>query len=195
LAPLLARPAVRVLWTILATTITLNIVAAMPPNQHSGSIVPLYGPVGVAGSAAMVVATVMVLALLVHDDLGDSDAARPTNGGHPRLRQVWQPARQYVSSSRTLLTNESLRAGVGLSKLEHRDRGCRGACGPTQRGRTTTVGEPGTVGRLHDVGRGGAERTQVCAPSRAAHRRAATIVPSCQGPPTPNPLSPSSSPP
>jgi Gpi18-like mannosyltransferase len=78
LAPLLARPAVRVAWAILATTITINIVAAMPPNQHSGSIISLYGPVGAAGSSAMIVSTLMVLWLLVRDDPGDSEAARPT---------------------------------------------------------------------------------------------------------------------
>jgi Gpi18-like mannosyltransferase len=77
LAPLLARPAVRIVWGVLATTITVNIVAAMPPNQHSGSIIPLYGAVGVAGSAAMIAATVMVLWLLVRDEPG-ALAARPT---------------------------------------------------------------------------------------------------------------------
>jgi Gpi18-like mannosyltransferase len=78
LAPLLARPAVRVVWAILAATITINIVAAMPPNQRSGSVIPLYGGVGVAGSAAMIVATIMVLALLVREDPEDKDLALPT---------------------------------------------------------------------------------------------------------------------
>jgi Gpi18-like mannosyltransferase len=78
LAPMLARPAVRVVWAILATAVTTNTVAAMPPNQHSGSIIPLYGAVGIAGSAAMIVATVMVLTLLARDDPSDSDAARAT---------------------------------------------------------------------------------------------------------------------
>ena len=44
LAPLLARPAIRVAWAILAVTVTLNIVATMPPNQHPGSVIPFLGP-------------------------------------------------------------------------------------------------------------------------------------------------------
>jgi hypothetical protein len=78
LAPLLARPAVRVAWAILAVTITLNIVAAAPPNQQAGSIVPVFGPVGAAGSAAMIAATVLVLTLLVRADSSDPDCARPS---------------------------------------------------------------------------------------------------------------------
>ena len=78
LAPLLARPAVRVAWAILAVTVTLNIVAAAPPNQHAGSLIPVFGPIGTAGSVAMIVATIMVLMLLVRDDSGDPGGARPS---------------------------------------------------------------------------------------------------------------------
>lgn len=71
LAPLLARPAVRVAWSVLAVAVTLNIVASSPPDQHPGSLVPLHGPIGAAGSVAMVVATVMVLTLLVRGSSSD----------------------------------------------------------------------------------------------------------------------------
>ena len=78
LAPLLARPAVRVAWSILAVTITLNIVAAAPPNQHAGSVIPVFGPIGAIGSAAMIAATVLVLILMVRVDSGHPDRARPS---------------------------------------------------------------------------------------------------------------------
>jgi Gpi18-like mannosyltransferase len=78
LAPLLARPAVRVAWAMLAVTVTLNIVAAAPPNQQPGSLVPLHGPVGTAGSVTMIVATIMVLTLLIRDGSGYPDRARPS---------------------------------------------------------------------------------------------------------------------
>jgi hypothetical protein len=68
LAPLLARPAVRVVWAILAVTVTLNIVAGAPPSQHPGSLIPLNGPVGALGSAVMIAVTILVLALLIRED-------------------------------------------------------------------------------------------------------------------------------
>jgi Gpi18-like mannosyltransferase len=79
LAPLLARPAVRVAWSILAVTITLNLIAAAPPNQHAGSIVPVLGPIGVGGSVAMIVATIMVLMLLVRDGRVDRSEPRSSS--------------------------------------------------------------------------------------------------------------------
>ena len=78
LAPLLARPAVRVAWAVLAVTVTLNIVASAPPNQVPGSVVPLHGPIGTLGSLAMIAATAFVLALFVRDGSGDRVAARPS---------------------------------------------------------------------------------------------------------------------
>ena len=65
LAPLLARPVVRVVWAILAVTVTLNIVAAAPPDQHPGSLIPLHGPVGVAGSDTELLARLFQSAMLV----------------------------------------------------------------------------------------------------------------------------------
>jgi hypothetical protein len=80
LAPLLARPAVRVAWAILGVSVTLNIVAAAPPDQHPGSLIPLHGPVGVVGSIAMIVATVLVVALLVRIGSSDPRGARLAAG-------------------------------------------------------------------------------------------------------------------
>jgi hypothetical protein len=89
LAPLLVRPAVRVAWTILAVAVTLNIVAAAPPNQQPGSLLPVHGPVGAVGSVAMILATIMVLMLLVRSGSGDPDDSRPSaDGGPDRLRAL-----------------------------------------------------------------------------------------------------------
>ena len=66
LAPLLARRAVQVTWGILAVAVSLNVVAGAPPGQV-GSIIPLGGVVGVAGSVAMTIATTIVFAMLVAD--------------------------------------------------------------------------------------------------------------------------------
>jgi hypothetical protein len=76
LAPLLARPAVRATWAILAVTVTCNIVAAAPPNQQPGSLIPLHGPVGTVGSIAMILATILVLVLLVREGSDQPGSAR-----------------------------------------------------------------------------------------------------------------------
>lgn len=65
LAPLLDRTAVRLAWGVLAVAITGNMIAGAPPNGEPGSILPLTGPLGIAGSVAMISATVVVVALLL----------------------------------------------------------------------------------------------------------------------------------
>ncbi len=77
LAPLLARPVVRTVWVVLAATITLNVAAAAAPTGVPGSVIPLAGPLGVAGSLAMIGATVVVFALLLvgEADVGEQGAA------------------------------------------------------------------------------------------------------------------------
>ena len=69
LAPLLGRRPVQVAWAILAITISLNVVAAAPPDQV-GPILPIGGPLGIAGSISMIVATVIVFAVLLLDRRG-----------------------------------------------------------------------------------------------------------------------------
>lgn len=83
LAPLLARPTVRVAWAILAVTVTLNIVAASPPGRPSGSLIPLFGPIGVASSVAMILATVLVLTLLIRADPAIPTMLRPPRSQEP----------------------------------------------------------------------------------------------------------------
>lgn len=89
LAPLLARPAVFLAWSILAATISLNIVAAAPPNQHAGSVVPVFGPTGMAGSLAMVAATILVVVLLVRAEPGEPDRAPRSSGAPHGRRRRW----------------------------------------------------------------------------------------------------------
>jgi Gpi18-like mannosyltransferase len=52
-------------WVVLVVAASLNYVAAAPPGGVPGSLVPLGGPLGLAGSFAFCVAGAMVLAALV----------------------------------------------------------------------------------------------------------------------------------
>jgi Gpi18-like mannosyltransferase len=87
LAPLLARPAVCLAWSILAVTISLNILAAAPPNQQAGSVVPVFGPTGAIGSLAIVAATILVVVLLVRTKPGEPDRAPRSTGMPPGQRR------------------------------------------------------------------------------------------------------------
>jgi dolichyl-phosphate-mannose-protein mannosyltransferase len=49
-------------WLVASVAVTLNFVAAIPPGGGPGSLVPINGPVGLAGSVAMVVTFVALLA-------------------------------------------------------------------------------------------------------------------------------------
>jgi hypothetical protein len=40
-------------WVLLAVTISLNLLAAVPPSGGPGSLIPVDGPLGIAGSIAM----------------------------------------------------------------------------------------------------------------------------------------------
>jgi hypothetical protein len=80
LAPLLARRPVQIAWGILAVTISLNVAAGAPPDQI-GPIIPIGGPVGTAGSIAMVVATGVALFALVRR--GPSAGGRDAPGTQP----------------------------------------------------------------------------------------------------------------
>ncbi len=81
LAPLLGRRFIQAVWGILAVAISLNLVAAVPPDQL-GPTLPDGGIVGVIGSIAMIVATVVVFALLLGDRSAESDLP-PRGALHP----------------------------------------------------------------------------------------------------------------
>jgi hypothetical protein len=40
---------------------TLNLLAAIPPSEQIGTLLPISGPLGVAGSLAMIAVTLLVL--------------------------------------------------------------------------------------------------------------------------------------
>jgi hypothetical protein len=49
------------LWVSLGVVMTLNLLAAIPPSEQIGTLLPISGPLGIAGSLAMIVITVLVL--------------------------------------------------------------------------------------------------------------------------------------
>jgi Gpi18-like mannosyltransferase len=50
------------LWLVLGVVTTLNLLAAIPPSEQIGGLLPISGPLGVAGSLAMIAITLLVLA-------------------------------------------------------------------------------------------------------------------------------------
>jgi Gpi18-like mannosyltransferase len=49
------------LWLVLGVVTTLNLLAAIPPTDQIGALLPISGPLGVAGSIAMIAITLLVL--------------------------------------------------------------------------------------------------------------------------------------
>jgi hypothetical protein len=49
------------LWLVLGVVMTLNLLAAIPPSDQIGALLPISGPLGVAGSLAMIAITLLVL--------------------------------------------------------------------------------------------------------------------------------------
>jgi hypothetical protein len=49
------------LWLVVGVVTTLNLLAAIPPTGQIGALLPISGPLGVAGSLAMIVMTLLVL--------------------------------------------------------------------------------------------------------------------------------------
>jgi hypothetical protein len=66
LAPLLDRRPVQVAWGSLAVAVSFNVFAGAPPDQI-GPIIPIAGPIGTAGSVAMILSAVIVFVLLVRE--------------------------------------------------------------------------------------------------------------------------------
>ena len=53
-AVLIAAPRAWVAWAVLAVAATANVIAAIPPSTVPGSLIPLGGAVGIAGSVAII---------------------------------------------------------------------------------------------------------------------------------------------
>jgi Gpi18-like mannosyltransferase len=77
LAVLVAAPATRWLSLVFGVAFTLNLLAAIPPIPEIGAVLPVAGPLGVAGSITMLAVTFAALRMLV--------AAPPGPGGVPGL--------------------------------------------------------------------------------------------------------------
>jgi hypothetical protein len=53
------------LWLAFGVVLTLNLLAAIPPSEQIRALLPISGPLGVAGSLAMVAITLLVLREMV----------------------------------------------------------------------------------------------------------------------------------
>lgn len=67
LALLLPEPRVRALWIAFGVVFTLNLFAAVPPTDGIGSVLAVSGPLGIAGSLAMLAIAAVVVAELLPD--------------------------------------------------------------------------------------------------------------------------------
>jgi hypothetical protein len=82
---ILAYPDGRAAWLALAFGIvfTLNLLAAVPPTPEIGAALPVSGPLGIAGSLAMLAITGAVLAILRAEPDRDLSARRGCPLGDP----------------------------------------------------------------------------------------------------------------
>ena len=100
---MLLVPDVRMRWLGLAVGIvfTLNVLAAVPPTPGIAALLPVAGPLGIAGSVAMLTITAVVLVLLTRsqDHLGKAGTeeiqGRPQASDEGRLRRRPRKATLY----------------------------------------------------------------------------------------------------
>ena len=79
LAPLLPDLRVLVIWVLLGVVMTLNLLAAAPPTQEIAAALPIFGPLGVAGSITMSLLTLGTLVLLLREGRsGHAEEVTPT---------------------------------------------------------------------------------------------------------------------
>jgi hypothetical protein len=71
-----------VLWLVLGVVTTLNLLAAIPPSEQIGALLPISGPLGVAGSIAMIAITLLVLGETV-DSAREAAPASVDEGSAP----------------------------------------------------------------------------------------------------------------
>lgn len=68
LAPLLPDRRILAIWLVLSVAITANMLATIPPMPEIGDVLPVFGPLSVAGSIAILTATGALLWLLRRAD-------------------------------------------------------------------------------------------------------------------------------
>jgi Gpi18-like mannosyltransferase len=75
------------LWVVFVVTLSLNIVAAVPITEEVGALVPINGPLGIAGSFVLIGVTVAVIAATRHPrDL--QTATGPSGAGPPPIGEA-----------------------------------------------------------------------------------------------------------
>lgn len=93
LAPLIPDRRVLLTWLALTAVMILNLLAAVPPTAEIGAALPIGGPLGLAGSLAMIVLSGVVIWLLV------SERASPDEPVGEYDRAISTPERARASSA------------------------------------------------------------------------------------------------
>jgi hypothetical protein len=88
LALLVAERRMLVLWVVFGIAFTLNLVAAIPATPELGALVPVNGPVGVAGSLVLCGVTIAVLWELLRRRPSAGEAPEAADEGGPIPVQV-----------------------------------------------------------------------------------------------------------
>jgi hypothetical protein len=78
---LIAEPRARWLGVAFGVVFTLNLLAAVPPTSGIGDVLPVAGPLGIAGSIAMLAITVATLRLLQRRESTSPSGPRPSAAG------------------------------------------------------------------------------------------------------------------
>jgi hypothetical protein len=79
---MLLVPDVRMRWLGLAfgVVFTLNLLAAVPPTPQIGDLLPVAGPLGIAGSIAMLTITGVLVAMLTRSQDHRAEVGAPSAG-------------------------------------------------------------------------------------------------------------------
>jgi Gpi18-like mannosyltransferase len=83
---LLPEVRIRWLWLALSVAFTLNLLAAIPPTPEIGELLPVAGPLGIAGSITFIVLTVVTLAEMRRNRSGSTPG--PSTDGSSQQEPV-----------------------------------------------------------------------------------------------------------
>jgi hypothetical protein len=72
-----------VTWLVFGIAFTLNLLAAVPPTPRIGELLPVQGPLGIAGSVVMLGVTVAVLWALLSAPPPDMEASPEPDASQP----------------------------------------------------------------------------------------------------------------
>jgi len=82
---LLLIPERRIAWLYLAFSVvfTLNLLAAVPPTDQIGALLPVNGPLGIVGSVAMLAITIAVVLILARSTRDGEANREPDTAAAP----------------------------------------------------------------------------------------------------------------